>query len=345
MDNPEISVIVLIYQVEQYLRHCLDSLLAQTYSNIEIVCVFKECGDSSREILNEYSKRDARIRLVEQCDSGYSSAMILGVKSSRGIYIMFCDADDWYEPIMCEKMRGAIIDHDADMACCYFYIEGANQSKAKDFGIFQPMWPGKYKKYDKIFMSIDSFVWNKIFKKELMQKYSIPYGKMSFGSDFAYSHEYLVISKSIYVFNEKLCHYTLRPGASSDVQDSNDFAKAGKFDYIRNFELFYDFLIFNDLWEKHKSVFFLYYPAFLRYMWHNLKPCYREGYFDTVRTFLERIGIQNWNSFSTNALMKAIQKRQYKKAALLMSLWPAAHPGLCLRYVFNQIRKKLFLKW
>ena len=89
-----ISIIVPVYKVEKYLRRCIDSILAQTYQNIEVLLIDDGSPDNSGEICDEYAERDSRVRVFHKPNGGVSSARNLGLKEAKGQYIGFVDADD-----------------------------------------------------------------------------------------------------------------------------------------------------------------------------------------------------------------------------------------------------------
>ena len=115
---PEISIIVPVYNVEKYIRCCIDSLLAQTYKNIEILLIDDGSKDRSGIICDEYALKDDRIRVIHKANGGVSSARNMGLDNAIGKYIMFCDPDDYVEPTWCEKMFDAIDGSGGFFACC-----------------------------------------------------------------------------------------------------------------------------------------------------------------------------------------------------------------------------------
>lgn len=104
MSNPLISVIIPVYNIEQYLPKCLDSVLAQTYKNFEIIAIDDGSKDDSAKILREYSTADCRVKPVLKENGGVSSARNLGIDVSCGEYIYFLDGDDWIEPYTLERL-------------------------------------------------------------------------------------------------------------------------------------------------------------------------------------------------------------------------------------------------
>ena len=95
--NCRVSVIVPVYNVEKYLKQCLDSLINQTLEDIEIICVNDGSTDSSLNILEEYQNKDNRIKIISQENKGVSAARNLGLKNAKGEYLLFIYADDWVE--------------------------------------------------------------------------------------------------------------------------------------------------------------------------------------------------------------------------------------------------------
>ena len=116
MENELISVIVPIYNVENYLRMCLDSIQNQTYKNFECLLINDGSPDNSAEICREYVAKDSRFRYFEKENGGVSSARNLGIECSEGVYITFVDSDDWVEPDYLEVLYSIIVQEKADIS-------------------------------------------------------------------------------------------------------------------------------------------------------------------------------------------------------------------------------------
>lgn len=111
-----VSVIVPVYKVEKFLNRCVDSILAQTYQNLEIILVDDGSPDNCGKMCDEYAEKDPRVKVIHQENSGVSVARNNGVEFASGKYVAFVDADDWVEPWGYEKLRELIELHDADIA-------------------------------------------------------------------------------------------------------------------------------------------------------------------------------------------------------------------------------------
>lgn len=127
----QISIIVPVYNVEEYLPQCLDSLINQTYENLEIICVNDGSPDRSDEILQRYAAQDARIRVITQENQGASVARNRGLAVAQGDYIMFVDGDDWVDLDTCQRAMETVEKHGADVVFWSYVREYEHESKEK----------------------------------------------------------------------------------------------------------------------------------------------------------------------------------------------------------------------
>lgn len=116
--NGLISIIVPVYNVEKYIERCIDSVINQTYKNLEIILVDDGSNDKSGIICDEYAKKDSRIKVIHKENSGVSNARNKGLDNATGQYIAFIDSDDWIEPDMYEYMMQKMIENNVDMVRC-----------------------------------------------------------------------------------------------------------------------------------------------------------------------------------------------------------------------------------
>ena len=123
----EVSVIIPVYNVENYVKKCIDSVINQTYTNIEIILVDDGSTDSCGSICKEYSLRDNRILVIHKKNGGLSEARNVGLSYAKGNYILFVDGDDYIEKNMIEKLYNTILSNDSDMALCNFFYVDENE--------------------------------------------------------------------------------------------------------------------------------------------------------------------------------------------------------------------------
>lgn len=176
MSEPLLSVIIPVYQVEKYIGQCLDSVLAQTYTNLDIILVDDGGTDSSVDICREYQKKDNRIRIISQENGGLSKARNVGVAYAQAELITFIDSDDYIHPQMFATMVPYLQKHNLDIISC--------TSTRKNIVIKELIGTGKLECYDhRIAVSMglrddNVSAWGKIYKKELLEKVQFPVGRV-----------------------------------------------------------------------------------------------------------------------------------------------------------------------
>ena len=132
MKDIKVSVIVTIYKVEPFIRNCIESILAQTHINIELILVNDGSPDNSLAICYEYAKKDSRVVVVDKKNGGQASARNSGIDTATGDYVGFIDGDDWIEPNMYELLVEKAISTDSDIVQCEWYIAEMNGRKAPE---------------------------------------------------------------------------------------------------------------------------------------------------------------------------------------------------------------------
>ena len=174
-DNIKVSVVMPIYNAYSYLRAALDSVVSQTLTDIEIICVDDGSTDNSLELLKEYQQTDERVRIIPENNAGPSAARNKGFARARGKYVLFLDADDFYEPTLIEKLYNLAERDELDIALCKFDIYNNRKSRFEDNirsdhgEIYEE---GKVVSKsdcpDTILSSTTGYVWNKLFRREFL---------------------------------------------------------------------------------------------------------------------------------------------------------------------------------
>lgn len=183
-ETPKVSIIVPIYNVEPYLRQCLDSLVNQTYKNIEIICVDDGSVDASGVILDEYAANDKRVIALHQNNMGLSAARNAGYSVATGEYLMYVDSDDWVETYACEEAVYNASEYDADVVLWSYVREYEACSKEKRLFDAELMVLRTNKFYEQIYTTIvglhDDFLrhpenadtlvtaWGKLYRKSIV---------------------------------------------------------------------------------------------------------------------------------------------------------------------------------
>lgn len=178
--NDLISVIVPVYNVEDYLDRCIDSIIKQTYKNIEIIIVDDGSTDKSKNICEKYKKKDKRIKLYKTTNKGSSYARNYAIKKSKGKYLAFVDSDDYIENNMIEILYNNLIKEKADISCCTFYEVYKNKIIKKinneNYYVMNNIETIKKSFLDD---GLSVYLWNKLYKRELFNGIELPVGKRS----------------------------------------------------------------------------------------------------------------------------------------------------------------------
>ena len=270
--HPAISIIVPIYNSEKYLEQCLESLKSQTYKNIEIVCVDDHSSDKSSDIFNRVSKKDDRFKLVRNVGKGISDARNTGLRNATAPYIMWCDSDDYFDKDMCEIMLQTILSDESDIAECatnIMYSDDFDENLKQGVDRYlRPKLANKNKMNDWIIITSNASLWNKIYKKEIIDKNKIEFPSGLLYEDAFFNDIYMVNSNKISFISKKLYNYRRH----NDSIMSKSFKKTGiAKDYQDISEKLYDYLIDNYLYEGHEDLFWERFCRYNSFAFNNVR--------------------------------------------------------------------------
>lgn len=226
-----ISIIVPVYNVEQYLEKCITTIINQTYKNLEIILVDDGSKDSSGKICDDFSKKDNRIKVIHKTNGGLSDARNHGLRIAKGDYIGFVDSDDYIAEDMFETLYNLMENNNSDISIVSFYemynnkLIGVRDSK-------------KLENFDKleaikellIDTKIQSYAWNKLFKKELFENLEFPTGKNF--EDIATTLLLFEKANKVTLFEDPKYYYLRRDNSIVGVRNSKTYT-----DYL---EVIYD---------------------------------------------------------------------------------------------------------
>lgn len=216
----KISIIVPVYNVEKYIRRCIDSLIAQTFEKIEILLIDDGSKDSSGTICDEYALKDNRIKVIHKENGGVSSARNAGLDSATGTYIMFCDPDDYVEPTWCERLYRSIIRGNFYSACGYKIVDTESTTIYADN---TPHFSSEKKtsKNSECLLFLYSYglfkmIWNAIFDINIIKNYGIRFREeYSRCEDTLFAIEYLLTKEGNINFVEESLYLYTRGAANS----------------------------------------------------------------------------------------------------------------------------------
>ncbi|MBQ0108398.1 MAG: glycosyltransferase family 2 protein, partial [Phascolarctobacterium sp.] len=172
-----LSVIVPVYKVEKYLPKCVDSIINQTYKDLEIILVDDGSPDNCPAICDEYAKKDSRIKVIHQENGGLCSARNTGIENAEGDFISFIDSDDWIEINMFEEALDYLHKHDLDVVCCDTKVIKGNRE------IFRPryrtnmIFNGQEGLNEILAGTLDNSACNKIYKRICIGNVRFPLGR------------------------------------------------------------------------------------------------------------------------------------------------------------------------
>lgn len=226
MAEPKISIIVPVYNTEKYLVKCLDSLIHQTFENIEIVCINDGSTDASLEILKNYELMDKRIKIIEQNNKGLSETRNVGVKNASANYVMFLDSDDWIDLNACEIAYKTVIEHKADIVMWSYIREFETKAlpkkifdkndeilafEGKEAQMLHRRMVGLVGDELRIPENIDALVtaWGKVYRKDIIVENNVKFiNTKEIGTEDALFNLYTFgYAKKIVFINEYLNHY------------------------------------------------------------------------------------------------------------------------------------------
>jgi glycosyltransferase involved in cell wall biosynthesis len=295
MKNPKISVIIPVYNVEQYLRECLNSVINQTFKDIEIICIDDGSTDNSLNILEEYKKKDIRIKVIHQENKGLSIARNNGVEIAKGRYICFIDSDDWVDKKMCETFYSISNKNNLDVligGANLIYDEGIRKIFKDDpyYSLFNLKFLDNkvfYWRNIKNLFRINISAWGKLYKKDFLKKINASFPEGMFHEDYLFYLKTILLAKKIGILRNNLYNYRkLRKGSiTHKIKEKN------LVDIIKMMEMCKEFLVKNYFWEELKKEFIEFKFDTLDSFYYNTK--YKRKMFYLMRESLSKEEFDN----------------------------------------------------
>ena len=336
MSNPKISVIVPVYNVEEFLENCLDCVCNQTFEDIEIICINDGSTDSSPDILQSYAKKDSRIRVYNQENKGLGFVRNIGMEYASGDYIYFIDSDDYLALNTLELAYDNITSNDADMVIFkYKFCRDGGEFILGRFDIDKQFPDVDFNNFTISYKSIKNHVlfgssppWHKLFKRDFLNKYDDLVFPLNIAYEDLFFHVKSILrASSISILPEYLYYYK-EDNPSSITNDPKNHI-----DIFRHINMIREFLEKEGFMEEFKTDF----KAFKvnQIMYHFVPPFTEEFYvkakeelvdvepFD--RTFVDGINYDKYLLFkSTDSLIefsnayyiKEINRLDYKVKSL-----------------------------
>ena len=241
MNKPLISVIVPIYMIDRYVGICIESILNQTYKNLEIILVDDGSKDRCPEICDLYALKDSRIKVIHKPNGGLVSARKAGLRQSNGAYVSYVDGDDWIEPKFIESLYAAAENFGVDMVCAGWtrdlFSKSARFTNALESKVYEGkdlefLWKNMISFGAFYRIGIGTYVWNKLFRREvLLEQQARVDNRISLGEDGAVTYPTLLKCKKVAVVDNADYHYRQRE--DSMLKQNASFAdEAQKLKYL-----------------------------------------------------------------------------------------------------------------
>ena len=245
--QPLISIIIPVHNVDAYIEQCVRSVCAQTLSNLEIILVDDGSTDESATLCRQFAEQDSRIVFIGQPNRGCSAARNVALDRAHGEWIGFVDSDDWIEPQMYERLYRQATTEDADIAGCSYFRENGEKRTARFQSGEQTICTGK--EAVKLLIRdrrLQNYMWNKLYRKSLFDTVRFPEGLLY--EDVAVSHRLFYQARRVVLMDEPLYHYRImRKG--SITQDSRINAEK-EYQYFLHLSEQMEFVMSHSLWEK-----------------------------------------------------------------------------------------------
>lgn len=297
--KPKVSIIIPVYNVEQYLRECLDSVINQTLKDIEIICVNDGSKDNSLSILEEYANKDDRVKIISKPNSGYGHTMNVGLDAAIGEYIGIVESDDYVKLDMYEKLYNMARENDVDFIKADFYRFEMKNGKLELQ--YNDLSYGKKQYYNRVLdpaENIDIFkfimnTWSGIYKRSFIDKHDIRHNETPGASyqDNGFFFQTFCQAKRVYFMDEPF-YMNRRDNPNSSVKSKEKvFCIKDEYDFIRKFLeknpkfneryiYIYTYKKYSNYWATYKRISDEFKPMFIDHFSYEFKTALKNNEID-----------------------------------------------------------------
>lgn len=298
-NNPLVSIIVPIYNVEEYVEKCIDSILKQSYRNLEIILVNDGSTDNSRQVINKYTK-DSRCIIIDKENGGLSSARNEGIKVANGTYLYFIDSDDYIENTAVELLVNKMNETNADF-CCYrikFYSDEVFKLYGNNFTCNELI--GEDIFYDAIVgKNIKTTAWSKFFNHDFIKRNSLSFCEGIINEDYLFTLQCALSAKKVSFLNVPLYNALQRPGSISRNMKTDNLLI-----YKKIYSLMLEFMNKKGVLESYKPLLDISLGIQLTYT--ITQAAYRFDNFKNFREFYDFLNIYNYKGKLMHLNMRSL---------------------------------------
>lgn len=274
MNKPKVSIIVTSYNDAKLLPKCLDALLNQTLQDIEIIGVNDASSDDTLEVLQRYATQDSRVKYIDNSENvGLAASRNRGIKKATAPFLMFCDADDYYEPTMCEDMYAAVTSSQADLAISEIRVvyHAHIEMRPSDNNYYSLKYHGLQQIDRNVIFNTDLSSTNKIFRKSILDQYGLEFPEGKRFEDAYFCVAYFCASQTAFFLNKQLYNYVRHAGSIMSQTWSKDVADDHAIDHLHIVFMLYDFLDQHELLAKYNELYWQYFETFEHFALRNSK--------------------------------------------------------------------------
>lgn len=296
----KVSVIIPVYNVEKYLKKCIDSVLAQDYSEYEIILVDDGSTDSSGTICDEYDERYQQIKVIHQTNKGLGGARNTGIDNAIGEYILFVDSDDYIEKNTLSVLINKAEENDADLVICNFKTVTLDEKVIRESKLSLPSGVFNLKtNCEMIFTQVSA--WAKLYKRSIFINNNIRFPEKYWFEDIWVTYEIFLNSERVVKCDNVLYNYVMREGSimnSKNIERNMEILKA--YDSVR------DMMKRHKVWERYHDemeyiiINNLYLGTSIRILMCDTKS----RYLDDIQEYMH----ENYAGFMKNKYLSKIEK-------------------------------------
>lgn len=282
MSKPAVSVVVPVYNVEKYLRECLDSIINQTLKDIEIILVDDGSPDNCPQICDEYAAKDARIKVIHKPNGGYGSAVNRGIEEAIGEYIGIVESDDWIEHDMYEKLYNNAKESNSDVCICDFYHARNSGNTIHEYITKKNI--GLNECFNLLskpeIMYQPAYPWNKLYKKEFLDTNQIKmFEDKRMYQDITWNSEILSKCKLFSYINEPLYYYRY-----DSVNSSTNIGNLSTINYLYKRKEAREILIKNNVFDTNvKEWYWISCIRGAKGYYNRIKDKYKHKFYNKMR--------------------------------------------------------------
>ncbi len=337
MEKPCVSIIIPVYNVENYLRKCLDSVSRQTLKNIEILCIDDASSDGSLDIINEFAANDPRFVVIPQNREGVGAARNKGIDRASGEYIGFVDSDDYIREDMFEKMYAAAKADDCDLVLCNSELvygdEPENPPALTSFCTQKSV--GNHECSPRLLKELPTHIWSRIIRTSILKTTGIRFPVGVWYEDFCFHYMHYPHCDKVTFIPERLYYYRQRPGSIMNKTRNGKPAKVA--DSIRVIEDIYQHWNRNGFMASFRPQFLQIYMTSLRFFMSQGPHENQRKEAENAIRFLSEIKLYGGKS-DDEELSRFLRKKELK----MLRRYYKGSTRLPFSYYWRMFRRKVF---